>query len=148
MKIGICSDHRGVFLKKELVEYLEHSGYKVVDYGADDPDAVDYYPEFATKLAKGILKKQVNMGISICGTGIGMSIVLNKFKGIYCAKVSSINEAVLSRDHNDANVISLRADTELEQAKIMIDKFIVTPFSNEERHVIRNQMRKDIEDNG
>lgn len=147
MKIGICSDHRGVYLKNILVEYLEHSGYEVVNYGTDEIESVDF-PNYAIKLGKGIKKKEVNFGIAICGTGIGMSIALNKIKGIYCAKISNINEAVLCRNHNNANVIAISADINGELAKSMVDKFIATPFLNEDKYIRRNNMIKDLEDNG
>lgn len=147
MKIGICSDHRGIFLKSILVEYLEHSGYKVVNYGIDEGESADF-PKYAFKLGKGIKKKEVNFGIAICGTGIGMSIALNKVKGIYCAKISNISEAVLCRKHNDANVIAISADIDDELAKSMVEKFITTEFLNEEKYIRRNNMIKEQEDNG
>ena len=146
MKIGIVSDHRGVYLKGILKEYLEHNGYEVVNYGTDDTVSVDF-PEYAKKLGEGIVDKTVDLGIAICGTGIGMSIVLNKFKGIYCAKVNSINEAVLCREHNNANVVAIGADTNLELAKSMIDKFLNTSLSTVERYTKRIEMIKDIENN-
>lgn len=147
MKVGIVSDHRGIYLKSVLVEYLEHSGYEVVDYGADTMESVDF-PEYAFKLGKALISKKVEMGIAICGTGIGMSIALNKIKGIYCAKISNISEAVLCRSHNDANVIAISADIDEEQAKSMVDKFLLTPFSNVDKYIRRNQMIKDQEKNG
>lgn len=147
MKIGIVSDHRGVYLKGILKEYLEHNGYEVVNYGTDDTVSVDF-PEYAKKLGEGIVDKTVDLGIAICGTGIGMSIVLNKMKGIYCAKISNINEAVLCREHNNANVIAISADINLELVKSMIDKFIITSFLGDEKYVRRNNMIKDIENNG
>ena len=147
MKVGISSDHRGVYLKTELVEYLEHSGYEVINYGTDTMESVDF-PKYAFKLGDAITKKKVDVGIAICGTGIGMSIALNKVKGVYCAKISNISEAVLCRSHNNANVIAISADTDEEQAKSMIDKFLTTPFSNVDKYVRRNQMIKDRENNG
>ena len=147
MKIGIVSDHRGVYLKEKIIEYLEHSGYEVVNYGTDSVDSVDF-PEYAKKLGYGIIDKEVSLGISICGTGIGMSIALNKMKGIYCAKISNINEAVLCREHNNANVIAISADINLELVKSMVDKFIITSFLGDEKYVRRNNMIKDIENNG
>ena len=147
MKIVIVSDHRGVYLKGILKEYLEHNGYEVVNYGTDDTVSVDF-PEYAKKLGEGIVDKTVDLGIAICGTGIGMSIVLNKMKGIYCAKISNINEAVLCREHNNANVIAISADINLELVKSMIDKFIITSFLGDEKYVRRNNMIKDIENNG
>ena len=147
MKIGIVSDHRGVYLKGKLIEYLEHSGYEVINYGTDEVLSVDF-PEYARKLGNGVIERKVDLGIAICGTGIGMSIVLNKMKGIYCAKISNINEAVLCREHNNANVIALNADINLEQVKSMVDKFIITPFLEEDKYIRRNNMIKDIENNG
>ena len=147
MKIGIVSDHRGVYLKAKLIEYLEHSGYEVVNYGTDDVESVDF-PEYAKKLGNGIIDGVIELGIAICGTGIGMSIVLNKMKGIYCAKISNISEAVLCREHNDANVIAVSADINLELVKSMVDKFIITSFLGEEKYIRRNEMIKEIENNG
>lgn len=147
MKVGIASDHRGVYLKTELVEYLEHSGYEVINYGTDTMESVDF-PKYAFKLGDAITKKKVDVGIAICGTGIGMSIALNKVKGVYCAKISNISEAVLCRSHNNANAIAISADTDEEQAKSMVDKFLTTPFSNVDKYVRRNQMIKDRENNG
>ncbi len=147
MKVGISSDHRGVYLKTELVEYLEHSGYEVINYGTDTMESVDF-PKYAFKLGDAITEKKVDVGIAICGTGIGMSIALNKVKGVYCAKISNISEAVLCRSHNNANVIAISADTDEEQAKSMVDKFLTTPFSNVDKYVRRNQMIKDRENNG
>ncbi len=147
MRVGISSDHRGVYLKTELVEYLEHSGYEVINYGTDTMESVDF-PKYAFKLGDAIMKKKVDVGIAICGTGIGMSIALNKVKGVYCAKISNISEAVLCRSHNNANVIAISADTDEEQAKSMVDKFLTTPFSNVDKYVRRNQMIKDRENNG
>lgn len=147
MKIGICNDHRGVYLKNIIVEYLEHSGYEVVNYGSDVEESVDF-PEYALKLGEGISKKRVNLGIAICGTGIGMSIALNKINGVYCAKVGNINEAILCKQHNNANCIAFSADMDDELVKAIIDKFITIPFSKEEKYIRRNKMIKSIEKNG
>ena len=147
MKVGIASDHRGVYLKRVLIEYLEHGGYEVVNYGTDTDEAVDF-PNYAFLLGNGVKGKEVDYGIAICGTGIGMSIALNKVKGIYCAKISNISEAVLCRSHNDANVIAISADTDDDLAKSMVDKFLSTSFSTDEKYARRNKMIKDIEKNG
>lgn len=147
MKIGIVSDHRGIDLKSILIEYLEHGGHEVVNYGVDTSESVDF-PIYAFALGDGINKRQVDYGIAICGTGIGMSIALNKVKGIYCAKISNISEAVLCRSHNNANVIAVSADTNPSEAKSMVDKFITTPFSTEEKYSRRNEMIKKREANG
>ena len=106
MTIGITNDHRGVKVKQFLTEYLTELGYNVIDYGTDTEEPADF-PDYAKKLGMGVLNKEVELGIAICGTGIGMSIALNKMKGIYCAKVSTVSEATLSRAHNNANVIAI-----------------------------------------
>ena len=147
MKVGITNDHRGVYLKRILVEYLDHSGYEVIDYGTASDESVDF-PEYAYKLGEGIKNKEVEYGIAICGTGIGMSIALNKMKGIYCAKVSNINEAVLCRSHNDANCIAFSADIDDDLAKSMVDKFLVTSRLSDNKYARRNKMIKDMEKNG
>ena len=130
-----------------MLEYLEHGGYEVVNYGTDSMESVDF-PEYAFRLGDAIRKKKVDVGIAICGTGIGMSIALNKVKGIYCAKISNISEAVLCRSHNNANAIAIGADTDEEQAKSMVDKFLLTPFSNVDKYVRRNKMIEDRENHG
>ena len=146
MKIGICSDHRGFYMKSVIFEYLEHSGYEVIDFGTDSDESVDF-PVYAFKLGDAISKKKVNFGIAICGTGIGMSIALNKVKGVYCAKISSINEAVLCRQHNNANAIAFSADIDQELAKEMVDKFLETTFLDADKYKRRNKMIKDREKN-
>ncbi len=146
MKIGICSDHRGFYMKSVILEYLEHSGYEVIDFGTDSDESVDF-PVYAFKLGDAISKKKVNFGIAICGTGIGMSIALNKVKGVYCAKISSINEAVLCRQHNNANAIAFSADIDQELAKEMVDKFLETTFLDADKYKRRNKMIKDREKN-
>ncbi len=147
MKIGITSDHRGVYLKKTLIEYLEHEGYEVVNYGTDTIESVNF-PEYAFKLGDGIKNSKIDLGIAICGTGIGMSIALNKIKGIYCAKICNVSEAMFCKSHNNANVVAISADIDEELAKSMIDKFIETPFSNIDKYIKRNNMIKDKELNG
>ena len=147
MKIGIANDHRGVDAKEIISKYLIEKGYGVVNYGTDTKEAVDF-PDYAYKLGKGVLNKEVDLGIAICGTGIGMSIALNKMKGIYCAKVSKECEAVLSKAHNNANVIAISEETDKELMLSIIDKFVSTPFSNIDRYINRNNKIKDIENNG
>lgn len=147
IKVGICCDHRGIYMRDILVEYLEHDGYEVINFGTDSSDSVDF-PEFAFKLGDAIVKKKVNMGIAICGTGIGMSIALNKVKGVYCAKVSSISEAFLCRQHNNANAIAISADMDDDQAKAIVSKFLITDFLGDNKYVRRNKMIKDRERNG
>ena len=146
MKIGITNDHRGVKAKHFLTEYLTGLGYNVIDYGTDTEEPADF-PEYAQKLGVGILQNEVDLGIAICGTGIGMSIALNKMKGIYCGKVSTVSEAALSRAHNDVNTIAISEEMDPELMKEVVKTFIDTPFTNIDRYKIRNQKIKDIEKN-
>ena len=146
MNIGITNDHRGVAVKQFLTDYLKTLGYNVIDYGTDSEEPADF-PDYAKKLGLGILNNEVNLGIAICGTGIGMSIALNKMTGIYCAKVSSNSEAALSKSHNNANAIAISEEMDKELMKEVIKTFISTPFSNIDRYKIRNDKIKDIEKN-
>ena len=141
MKIGIASDHRGYKMKQELIKYLNSKGFEVVDYGTNSLESVDH-PIFAFELCENI-GKSLEKGILICGTGIGMSIAANKVKGIRCAKVSTIEEAKLSREHNDANVIALSANVSLFKLKKIINTFMNTSFLNEEKYIKRNKMVDD-----
>ncbi len=136
MNVGIVSDHRGIVLKQKLTDYLNKKGYTVIDYGTNSKERVDY-PDFAFELCNNVINNNVTLGIAICGTGIGMCIACNKVKGIRCAKVSNANEAFLARQHNSANIVALSADTCLLEAKDIIDKFLTTNFSGDERHIKR-----------
>ena len=142
MKIGIASDHRGYKVKEMLKEKL--SGYTVVDFGTDSEEPTDF-PVYAKKLGVAILSKEVDFGIAICGTGIGMSIALNKIKGIYCAKVSTPSEARLAKSHNDANAIAISEELPEELIMEIINDFINTPFSNVNKYVKRNDMIRELE---
>ena len=144
MKIGITNDHRGLVLKQTLTNYLENKGYNIIDYGTDSDDSADY-PDYAFKLGKSLQKKDIDLGIAICGTGIGMDIALNKVKGIRCAKASNEEEAILARSHNDANALALSAKISSDIAKDIVDKFINTNFSNDKRHIERIQKIKEYE---
>lgn len=144
MNIGITNDHRGLKEKQYLTEYLESLGYNIIDYGTDSEDPADF-PDYAKKLGIGIKVGEVTLGIAICGTGIGMSIALNKMKGIYCAKVSTTSEAALCKAHNNVNVIAISEEMDRDLMKEVIKTFIETPFSNIDRYKIRNDKIKDIE---
>ena len=131
MKIGIANDHRGILLKRKIISYLDKNNIKHKNYGCDEENSVDYV-DYATKLCNGINNKEVDLGILVCGTGIGMSIAANKIHGIIAAKVNSPKEAALAREHNMANVITLAEYT--ENLDEILDNFINTKPSNEERH--------------
>lgn len=144
MKIGICNDHRGFYLKNVLVKFLEEKGYEVLNYGTDNEESVDF-PDYAFKLGDAIVSGEVEKGIAICGTGIGMSIALNKTKGVICAKISNASEAMFCRSHNNANCIAMSEDVNEELACDMVIKFINTPFSNIDKYIRRNKKISDRE---
>ncbi len=106
MKIGIGSDHGGFELKICLKAMLEENGYQVTDFGPENADSVDY-PFYAEKVAKAVVKGEVERGILICGTGIGMSIAANKISGIRASLIHDSFSAHATREHNDANVLCL-----------------------------------------
>ena len=145
MKIGIVSDHRGYELKKQIINSLENQ-YQILDYGTDTTESVDY-PDYAFKIGKKINQKEVDFGVAICGSGIGISIACNKVKGIRCAKVSTEDEAYYTRNDNDSNIVAFSATTSLEEALKIIKKFVETPFSKEERHQRRINKIKEYEEN-
>lgn len=142
MIIGLASDHRGYKAKKFLKDSLYN--YDVIDYGTDNEDSVDF-PVYAKKLGKALQSGEINLGIAICGTGIGMSITLNKMKGVYCAKVCNVSEAMLCKSHNNANVIAMSEDLSEEDMLAIVNKFIETPFSNVNKYIRRNNMIKELE---
>ncbi|MBM15460.1 MAG: ribose 5-phosphate isomerase B [Nitrospina sp.] len=105
-KIAIASDHGGYELKKNLIAFLTNSNLVINDFGPTNPDSVDY-PDYGVKVVKAILENKVDRGIVICGTGIGMSIVVNRFPGIRGTLCSDLNTAKLCREHNDSNILIL-----------------------------------------
>ena len=144
MILGFASDHRGFKLKEELINYFGDNGYKIVDYGTYSEESCDY-PDFAFKLGNGILSNEVDFGIAICGSGIGISIALNKMKGIYCAKVSNPDEAMHTRLDNNTNCIAMGEKMDLNTAILSIEAFITTDYSYLEKHERRNKKVKQIE---
>lgn len=143
MKVGIVSDHRGYELKQELMNELAE--YNIIDYGTNQTESVDY-PDYAFLLGEKINQKEVDYGIAICGSGIGISIACNKVKGIRCAKVNTEEDAKMTRLDNDANVVALSAKNTKEEAKKIIRVFLNTNFSNEERHIRRINKIKTYEE--
>ena len=144
MKILIGSDHAGYKLKEELKRYLESSGYELEDYGTNSEQKVDY-PKFGYVVANNVAKSG-NKGILICGSGIGMSIVANKVKGVRAAACHDEYTAKVAREHNDANVLCLGARVLKEgEAKKIAKVFLETSFSKEERHKRRVDEIKNLE---
>ena len=133
MKLGIASDHRGYNLKEKIKEELKKENIVVNDYGTNSQESTDY-PDYAFKLGEAVNSKEVDYGIAICGSGIGISIACNKVKGVRCAKVSSEEEAMITRNDNNSNIVAFGEKTSLEEALRIIKAFIETPFSKEEKH--------------
>ena len=103
MKIGIANDHTGVELKKILIEHLNKQGYEIINYGTDETTSFDY-PLAGETLAKAVKNKEVDLGIAICGTGVGISLACNKVKGIRCCVCSEPYSAIMSRRHNNSRL--------------------------------------------
>ena len=128
MIISAGADHGGFELKDKLVAMLRKEGYEVIDNGTHSPDSVDY-PDFAKSVARDILEKRADFGLLVCGSGIGISIAANRFKGIRAALVTNEDYARLSRQHNNANIIALGGRfTSYEDAEKWLKIFLSTPF--------------------
>lgn len=133
MKLYIANDHHGVSLKIFIVNYLKQKKINIENLGTDTTDAVDY-PIFAEKMCNQVLLNEGSLGIGICGTGIGISIACNKIKGIRAAKVVNPTEAALARAHNNANVIALSSQMDYSVVGKILDEFINTNYTGDERH--------------
>jgi len=144
MKIAIGSDHRGVDLKRRLIASLREQGHEVLDLGPETHESVDY-PDFAYEVARRVSNREVDRGLLICGTGIGMSIAANKVKGVRAASVNDTISAELCRRHNDANVLCVSADLLGEELiGRMVRIFVETPF-DAGRHARRVEKIAKIE---
>lgn len=136
IKIAIGSDHAGFIHKRELAEWLRSRGYQVEDYGAFSEESTDY-PDYAVKVAHAVANGDCQMGILLCGTGIGMAITANKVAGIRAANCCSVEMARLAREHNDANILTLGARLlSVEEVKEITAVFLQTPFAGG-RHLRR-----------
>ena len=142
--IAIGSDHGGYLLKEEVKKYLDEKEIPYIDFGTDSEERVDY-PIYAEKVAKAKQNNECEKGILICGTGFGVSIVANKFKGIRCASCWNEEVAKLLKGHNDANIIALPGRfINISQAVTILRAWLATEFMGG-RHSERVQMIKDIE---
>ena len=144
MKISIACDHGGYELKKIVKEWLENNGHEVIDFGTNSLDSCDY-PDFGRPAAEAVRDKKVDRGIVICTTGIGMSIVANKVKGVRCALVSNTEGASLTRKHNDTNVLALGAKFTAPSLAIEIVKIWLSTEFEGGRHSRRVDKIMDIE---
>lgn len=146
MKISIGSDHGGYQLKTEIKNHLIAQGHQVVDFGTNSSDSCDY-PDFAYAAATALSKGEVDFGVVVCTTGMGVSMVANKVKGVRCALCHNENCAEMTRRHNDANMIAFgQKYVSTEVALKAVDIFLSTAFEKEnERHVRRVNKIVEVE---
>ena len=147
MLIYIGADHRGFELKEILKKFLKDEGYEIIDVGNDHYDKNDDYPDFAALAAHAVSQDSINRrGILICGSGAGMNIVANKFESVRAVSINNSEQAKLSRNDGDSNIISLSADfIDKEKAEDILRVWLKTPFSGDERHKRRLKKIMEIE---
>lgn len=149
MRIHIGSDHAGLEFKSKIVSHLKSQGHDVVDHGPHAFDPLDDYPVFCIPAAEAVAKEPGSFGIVLGGSGNGEQMAANKVKGVRAALVWSIETAKLAREHNDANVISLGGRMHDEAFCLqLVDTFLATPFSNDERHIRRISLISKYENQG
>jgi ribose 5-phosphate isomerase B len=144
MKIGIGNDHTALILKEEIVKHLKSRGFETVDYGTYNNDSCDY-PVYGEKVANAVIAKEVELGILICGTGVGISLAANKVKGIRACVCSEAYTSKLSRQHNDSNVLCIGARVVGDEvAKMIVDAWLDAEYEGG-RHQRRVDIITDIE---
>ena len=149
MKIHLGCDHAGFEVKEKLVSYLKEKNHEVIDHGAHIYDAQDDYPLFCFLAAQNTAKDKTSLGIVLGGSGTGEQIAANKIKGVRAALAWSAETAKLAREHNNANVIGIGARMHsFEEITKIVDAFINTSFSNDERHIRRINQLSQMENNG
>jgi len=127
-RIAIGSDHAGFSVKETIRKYLEGAGYAVSDFGTSSEESVDY-PDYGKAIGERVVSKQADLGIAVCGTGIGISIAANKVPGVRAALAHDVNTARLAREHNDANVLALGGRVVTgETALEMVQVFLTTAY--------------------
>ena len=144
MKIVLANDHSAVDMKKEILAHLEEKGYQVIDIGTNSPESCDY-PVFGERAGKMVASGEADLGILICGTGVGISLAANKVKGVRACVCSEPYSVKLSRMHNDTNILAFGArvvGTEL--AKMIVDEWLAAEFEGG-RHKRRVDMIMEIE---
>ena len=147
MKIGFGCDHAALNLKNEIMKYVVEKGYTVEDYGCYTSESVNY-PVYGYKVAKAVADGVCDLGIVICGTGVGISIAANKVTGIRCVVCSEPCSAKLSKEHNNTNMLAFGARVVgSEMAKMIVDNWLEAEFSGG-RHSERVSMLTDIENGG
>lgn len=149
MRVHLGGDHAAYDLKGDLVAFLTDEGHEVIDHGPSHYDAQDDYPVFVLRAAQGVRDDPGSLGIVLGGSGNGEQIAANKVKGVRAALVWSVEIAELARQHNDANVMGIGArQHDEETAKRLVDAFLDTPFSGDERHERRIALLAGYEETG
>ena len=144
MRIGIGNDHAAVEMKEQIVAFLEELGHEVVNYGTDTNDSCDY-PVYGEKVGRAVVDGDVECGILICGTGVGISIAANQVKGVRAVVCSEPYSAKLSKQHNNTNILAFGARViGIELAKMIVEEWLNTEFEGD-RHQRRVDMISDIE---
>ena len=129
MRIALAADHAGFALKDELARWLREAGHEVSDLGTNGPDSVDY-PQFGSRLAEAVASGAADRGVAVCGSGIGISIAVNRNPACRCARVDDPLSAALAREHNDANVIAIGARlVGADMARAIVAAFLGTDFA-------------------
>lgn len=147
MLIYIGADHQGFTLKESLKKYLQGKGYEIIDVGNGHLDTNDDYPDFASLVGRAVSQDPIGRrGVVICKSGVGVDIVVNKFRGVRSALVHNSEQAKLSRTDDDANVLALSNEfASGEKAEKIVDMWLKTDFSGDERHVRRLEKIREIE---
>ena len=147
MTIYIGADHRGFELKEHLKKFLAAKGYQVADVGNDHYDEADDYPDFAAKVGKNVSEEyETAMGILICGSGVGVDMVANKFPRVRSALAMTPDQAFDARNDENANILSLASNyTSPEEAEKIVSAWLATPFAGDERYRRRLKKIEDIE---
>ena len=139
MRIALAADHAGFALKDELARWLREAGHEVSDLGTNGPDSVDY-PQFGSRLAEAVASGAADRGVAVCGSGIGISIAVNRNPACRCARIDDPLSAALAREHNDANVIAIGARlVGVDMARAIVAAFLGTDFAGG-----RHQRRVDM----
>lgn len=147
MRVHIGTDHAGYELKERVVAHLEEAGYDVVDHGALKYDSLDDYPPFCIEAAEAVVAEPGSLGVVIGGSGNGEQMAANRVKGVRAALVWNDATARLAREHNNANVVSVGArQHSVAECLALIDAFLETPFSEDERHQRRISLMDDYEE--
>jgi ribose 5-phosphate isomerase B len=146
MRIALAADHAGYLLKNELVAWLREQGHEVTDLGTNGPEPVDY-PEYGAKLGSYVGLGKAERGIAICGSGIGISIAVNRNLGCRCARVDDPLSAQLAREHNDANVLAMGGRLiGTDMAKACVEMFLTTDFAGGRHQRRVEQLSKQLQD--